>query len=168
MPTSISFLPLYRIANVYCLLQIKESLTSEASQMCNREKVVITTDHWCLTGNETKYGLNCKSLGANRFRISTELYQFSPNLSFSVTVKGIFAVSFHDNRTRLLKSFDSVSQSIKWKGQYHFHGSINIQMLALHPEICVFNSRVLLKPIDAAHYLAVGQTFSWQQILAVW
>lgn len=126
--------------------------------MCNREKVLIMTDHWCLTGNETKHGLNCKGLGANRFGIPTEMYQFSLNLSFSVTVKGIFAIDFHGNRTRLLMSFDSVSQAIKWKGPYHFHGRINTLMLALHAEIRVSDSRVLLKLIDAAHYWAVGQT----------
>ena len=126
--------------------------------MCNREKVLIMIDRWCLRGNETKVGLNCKSLGANRFGISTELYQFSLNLSFSVTVKGIFVIEFHGNRNRLLMSFDSVSQSIKWKGLYLFHGRINTLMLALHAEICVFDSRVLLKLIDAAHYWAVGQT----------
>lgn len=31
-------------------------------------------------------------------------------------------------------------------------------MLALHVEIYAFESRVLLKPIDEAHYWAVGQT----------
>lgn len=132
--------------------------------MCNREKVVTMIDHWCLTGKETKYGFNGKSSGANRFGISTELYQFALNLSFSVTVKGIFSASFYGNRTRLLMSFDSVSQSIKWKGLYRFHGSINSQMLVLHPQICVLNSRVLLKQIDAAHYWATpfhGSKF-WQ------
>jgi len=124
--------------------------------MSSREKVLI--DHWCLTVNETKHGLNCKSLGANRFGIFTEMYQFSFNLSFSVTVKGFFAIDFHGNRTRLLMCFDSVSQPIKWKGLYLFHGHINTLMLALCTEIHVFISRVLLKVIDAAHYWAVGQT----------
>lgn len=55
-------------------------------------------------------------------------------------------------------SFDLVSQSIKWKGLYLFHGHINTLMLALHAEIRVFNSRVLLKLIDAAHNWAVGQS----------
>lgn len=55
-------------------------------------------------------------------------------------------------------SFDSVSQPIKWKGLYLFHGSINTLILALHAELYVFDSRVLLKLIDAAHYWAMGQT----------
>lgn len=116
------------------------------------------TDPWCLTWNKTKDELNCKSSGAKRFGISFEMYQFSLNLSFSVTVKWIFAINFHGNRSRLLMSFDLVSQSIKWKGLYLFHGHVNTLMLALHAEICVFDSRVLLKLIDAAHYWAVGQS----------
>lgn len=71
-------------------LQIKELLSSEASQMCSREKVLIMIDPWCLTWTKTKDGLNCKSLGANRFGISIEMYQYSLNLSFSVIVQGIF------------------------------------------------------------------------------
>lgn len=141
-----------------CSLQIKESLSFEASQMCSRDKVLIMTGPWCLTWNKTKDGLNCKSLGANRFGISVEMYQFSLNLSFSVTVKGIFAINFHGNRTRLLMSFDLVSQSIKWKGLYLFHGHVNALMLALHAESHGFLSRVLLKLIDATHYWAAGQS----------
>lgn len=55
-------------------------------------------------------------------------------------------------------SFALVSQSTKWKGLHLFYGHINTLMLALHAEICVFDSRVLLKLIDAAHYWAVGQS----------
>lgn len=124
-------------------LKIEESLSSEASQMCSREKVLIMTDPWCLTWTKTKDGFNCKSLGANRFGISVEMYQFSLNLSFSVTVKGIFAINFHGNRARLLMSFDLVSQSIKWKGLYLFHGHTNTLTLALHAEIHAFDSSVI-------------------------
>lgn len=56
--------------------------------------------YWCLTGNETKDGINCKSLGAKRVGISAKMHQLSFNLSFSVTDS-----DFHGNRSMLLMFF---------------------------------------------------------------
>lgn len=67
-------------------------------------------------------GLIVKAQEPTIFGISIEMHEFSLNVSFSVTVKGIFAIDFHGNRTRLLMSFDSVSQTINRKGLYLFHG----------------------------------------------
>lgn len=139
--------------------------------MCNTEKVLITTDHWRLTGNKTKDGLNCRSLRANRFGISTEMYPILTQLFIFWGCKREFCYQLHSNRNRLLMSFDSVSQPIKWKGLYLFHGSINTLILALHAELYVFDSRVLLKLIDelitGLWARPVFKSFPWQQILAV-
>lgn len=81
--------------------------------MCNTEKVLITINHWHLTGNETKDGFNCRSLGANRFGISTKMYPILTQLFIFCACKRELCYQLHSNRSRLLMSFNSVSQPIK-------------------------------------------------------
>lgn len=102
----------YRIANLYQFIVDKRATFFwSITDVQQRE----STDHdrpWVSNRMKQKNKLNCRSLGANRFGISTEVY-LNLTLHFLCDCRREFCYQLQGNTSRLLMSFDSVSQLTK-------------------------------------------------------